>query len=50
MLRLAEWWEVFQTATPAVQKAMLSTLGEDPAPRRTRQRKPRRKAPPKEGA
>lgn len=34
MLRLAEWWGEFQDATPARQKAMLSTLGDDPAPRR----------------
>ena len=27
MLRLAEWWGEFQDATPARQKAMLSTLG-----------------------
>ncbi|WP_431225695.1 polynucleotide adenylyltransferase PcnB [Serratia sp. L9] len=50
MLRLAEWWDEFQEATPARQKTMLSTLGEDPAPRRARQRRPRRRAPNKEGA
>lgn len=49
MLRLAEWWGEFQDATPARQKAMLSTLGDDPAPRRARQRRPRRRTPRKEG-
>jgi poly(A) polymerase len=50
MLRLAEWWDEFQDATPAVQKNMLSTLGDDPAPRRTRTRRPRRRSPNKDGA
>ena len=49
MLRLTEWWGEFQEATPARQKNMLSTLGDDPAPRRTRQRRPRRRTPRKEG-
>ncbi|WP_072010819.1 MULTISPECIES: polynucleotide adenylyltransferase PcnB [unclassified Serratia (in: enterobacteria)] len=50
MLRLTEWWGEFQDATPAVQKNMLSTLGDDPVPRRTRQRRPRRRTPNKDGA
>ncbi|MBH1930526.1 polynucleotide adenylyltransferase PcnB [Serratia rubidaea] len=50
MQRLAEWWAEFQDATPASQKTMLGSLGEDPAPRRSRQRRPRRRAPRKEGA
>ncbi|UAN48697.1 polynucleotide adenylyltransferase PcnB [Serratia sp. JSRIV001] len=50
MLRLAEWWDEFQVATAARQKNMLSTLGEDPAPRRARQRRPRRRTPNNEGA
>ncbi|NCG50190.1 polynucleotide adenylyltransferase PcnB [Serratia fonticola] len=50
MLRLAEWWDEFQVATAARQKNMLSTLGEDPAPRRARQRRPRRRSPNNEGA
>ena len=48
MLRLAEWWGEFRDATPARQKAMLST-GDDPAPRRA-STPPRRRAPRKEGA
>ncbi|MBP0997603.1 polynucleotide adenylyltransferase PcnB [Serratia fonticola] len=50
MMRLAEWWDEFQVATAARQKNMLSTLGEDPAPRRARQRRPRRRTPNNEGA
>ena len=49
MLRLAEWWGEFQDATPARQKAMLSTLGTIRRAR-ARQRRPRRRAPRKEGA
>ncbi|WP_121554427.1 polynucleotide adenylyltransferase PcnB [Gibbsiella quercinecans] len=49
MQRLADWWGEFQAATAAQQKNMLSTLGDDPAPRRSRQRRPRRRAPRKEG-
>jgi poly(A) polymerase len=50
MQRLVDWWGEFQEATPLVQKDMVSTLDEDPAPRRSRQRRPRRRAPRKEGA
>ncbi|WP_071985789.1 polynucleotide adenylyltransferase PcnB [Serratia symbiotica] len=47
MLHLSEWWGEFQRATPARQKAMLNTLGDEPAPRRVR---PRRRVPRKKGA
>ncbi|CQR20276.1 poly(A) polymerase I [Yersinia enterocolitica] len=48
--RLAQWWGEFQEATPLQQKNMLNTLGADPAPRRSRPRRPRKPAPRKEGA
>jgi len=47
---LTEWWSEFQEATPASQKNMLGTLGDDAAPRsRTRTRRPRKRAPRKDG-
>ncbi|MFU0814984.1 MAG: polynucleotide adenylyltransferase PcnB [Rahnella inusitata] len=46
---LTEWWSEFQEATPASQKTMLGTLGEDAVPaRRARTRRPRKRAPRKE--
>ncbi|HDL8055855.1 TPA: polynucleotide adenylyltransferase PcnB [Yersinia enterocolitica] len=48
--RLAQWWGEFQDATPLQQKNMLNTLGADPAPRRSRPRRPRKPAPRNEGA
>ncbi|PVZ83343.1 polynucleotide adenylyltransferase [Serratia sp. S1B] len=48
MLRLVKWWGDFQEATVGQQKNMVSALGEDPAPRRTRQRRPRSRSPRKE--
>lgn len=40
--RLAQWWEVFQAALPAEQKAMLTTLSDD---RSTARRRPRNRSP-----
>ncbi|OWF88624.1 polynucleotide adenylyltransferase [Yersinia entomophaga] len=48
--RLTQWWGEFQEATPPHQKAMLNTLGADPAPRRSRSRRPRKPTQRKEGA
>ncbi|MBE8345915.1 polynucleotide adenylyltransferase, partial [Leptospira interrogans serovar Pomona] len=47
--RLAQWWGEFPEATPTQQKSMLNTLGADPAPRRSRPRRPRKPVPRKEG-
>ena len=45
---LTEWWSEFQEATPASQKTMLGTLGEDAVPaRRARTRRPRKRAAPR---
>lgn len=47
---LAQWWGEFQEATPASQKSMLGTLGDDATPaRRARPRRPRKRAPRKDG-
>lgn len=48
--RLTQWWSELQEATPLQQKNMLNTLGADPAPRRSRPRRPRKPLPRKEGA
>lgn len=46
---LTQWWQEFQEATPASQKNMLGTLGDDAAaPRRHRTRRPRKRLPRKE--
>ncbi|WP_423816130.1 polynucleotide adenylyltransferase PcnB [Rouxiella badensis] len=42
---LTQWWSEFQEATPASQKNMLGTLGDDAPPRRNRTRRPRKRAP-----
>ncbi|MBV4412550.1 MULTISPECIES: polynucleotide adenylyltransferase PcnB [Tenebrionibacter/Tenebrionicola group] len=47
--RLAQWWGEFQSAPPPRQKELIGQLGEDPAGRR-RQRRPRRRAPKREGS
>jgi len=41
--RLTQWWGQFQEATAASQKNMLTTLGDEPAPRRSR--RPRKRTP-----
>nr|WP_245956789.1 polynucleotide adenylyltransferase PcnB [Edaphovirga cremea] len=41
--QLTQWWGEFQEATPLQQKTMLTTLGDDTAPRRNR--RPRKRAP-----
>ena len=46
--RLARWWGEFQAAAPPMQKDMLNDLGDEPDPRR-RHRRPRRRAPRREG-
>ncbi|NCH59997.1 polynucleotide adenylyltransferase [Cronobacter dublinensis] len=47
--RLTNWWGEFQSAAPPMQKNMLTDLGDEPAERR-RQRRPRRRAPRREGS
>ena len=47
--RLTKWWGEFQVAAPPAQKDMLDDLGDDPAPRR-RHRRPRKRAPRREGS
>ena len=47
--RLTKWWGEFQVAAPPAQKNMLDDLGDDPAPRR-RNRRPRKRAPRREGS
>ncbi len=42
---LTQWWSEFQEATPASQKNMLGTLGDDAPPRRNRTRRPRKRVP-----
>lgn len=46
--RLAQWWAEFQVSAPPEQKDMLTGLDEEPAPRR-RHRRPRKRAPRREG-
>jgi poly(A) polymerase len=46
--RLARWWGEFQSAAPPLQKDMLNDLGDEPEARR-RNRRPRRRAPRREG-
>ncbi len=46
--RLAQWWAEFQVSAPPEQKDMLTSLDEEPAPRR-RHRRPRKRAPRREG-
>jgi poly(A) polymerase len=40
--KLTHWWGEFQAAAPVQQKTMMTTLGDDPAPRR-KPRRPRRR-------
>ncbi|WP_276642650.1 polynucleotide adenylyltransferase PcnB [Siccibacter turicensis] len=47
--RLTRWWGEFQVAAPPHQKDMLNELDDEPAARR-RTRRPRRRAPRREGA
>ena len=47
--RLAKWWGEFQVSAPPDQKGMLDDLGDEPAERR-RHRRPRKRAPRREGA
>ncbi|WP_233592580.1 polynucleotide adenylyltransferase PcnB [Erwinia psidii] len=44
LLRLSAWWSEFQVAAPPQQKALLSNLDNEPAPRR-RTRRPRKRVP-----
>ena len=46
--RLAQWWGEFQVSAPPEQKDMLTDLDDEPAPRR-RHRRPRKRAPRREG-
>ncbi|WP_370527980.1 polynucleotide adenylyltransferase PcnB [Atlantibacter sp. RC6] len=46
--RLARWWGEFQVSAPPAQKDMLNDLDDEPAARR-RPRRPRRRAPRREG-
>ncbi|XTZ40595.1 polynucleotide adenylyltransferase PcnB [Salmonella enterica] len=46
--RLAKWWGEFQVSAPPAQKEMLDQLGDEPSDRR-RHRRPRRRAPRREG-
>ncbi|MDU2881627.1 MAG: polynucleotide adenylyltransferase, partial [Enterobacter sp.] len=46
--RLAQWWAEFQVSAPPEQKDMLTGLDEEPEPRR-RHRRPRKRAPRREG-
>ncbi|PDO85153.1 polynucleotide adenylyltransferase [Kosakonia pseudosacchari] len=47
--RLAKWWGEFQVSAPPAQKDMLNNLGDEPAERR-RHRRPRKRAPRREGS
>jgi poly(A) polymerase len=47
--RLVKWWGEFQVSAPPDQKEMLDDLGDEPAARR-RHRRPRKRAPRREGA
>ncbi|QHM96321.1 polynucleotide adenylyltransferase PcnB [Kosakonia sacchari] len=47
--RLAKWWGEFQVSAPPAQKDMLNDLGDEPAERR-RHRRPRKRAPRREGS
>ena len=46
--RLVQWWGEFQVAAPPAQKDMLNSLDDEPAARR-RHRRPRKRAPRREG-
>ena len=46
--RLVKWWSEFQVSAPPEQKGMLNELDEEPAQRR-RSRRPRKRAPRREG-
>ncbi len=46
--RPAQWWGEFQVSAPPEQKDMLTDLDDEPAPRR-RHRRPRKRAPRREG-
>ncbi|MGK8146411.1 polynucleotide adenylyltransferase PcnB [Enterobacter hormaechei] len=46
--RLAQWWGEFQVSAPPEQKDMLTDLDDEPGPRR-RHRRPRKRAPRREG-
>ena len=47
--RLVKWWGEFQVSAPPEQKDMLDDLGDEPAVRR-RHRRPRKRAPRREGS
>ncbi|MBV8871508.1 MAG: polynucleotide adenylyltransferase PcnB [Metakosakonia sp.] len=47
--RLVKWWGEFQVSAPPEQKDMLEGLGDEPAVRR-RHRRPRKRAPRREGS
>ncbi len=47
--RLAQWWGEFQVSAPPMQKGMLDVLDDEPAERR-RHRRPRKRAPRREGS
>ncbi len=47
--RLAKWWGEFQVSAPPAQKDMLNNLDDEPAERR-RHRRPRKRAPRREGS
>ncbi|WP_312687475.1 polynucleotide adenylyltransferase PcnB [Kosakonia sp.] len=47
--RLVKWWGEFQVSAPPTQKDMLDNLGDEPAERR-RHRRPRKRAPRREGS
>ncbi|WP_312953042.1 polynucleotide adenylyltransferase PcnB [Superficieibacter sp.] len=47
--RLAKWWGEFQVSAPPAQKDMLNDLGDEPEARR-RHRRPRKRAPRREGS
>ncbi|MNS93250.1 Poly(A) polymerase I precursor [compost metagenome] len=46
---LVQWWGEFQVSAPPEQKGMLTNLDEEPEPRR-RHRRPRKRAPRREGS
>jgi poly(A) polymerase len=48
--RLVQWWGEFQVAAPPAQKDMLDDLGDEPAAARRRHRRPRKRAPRREGS
>ena len=47
--RLTQWWSEFQVVAPPAQKEMLNDLGDEPDTRR-RHRRPRKRAPRREGS